>query len=50
MEQLGQSLLNKDIQNKQGHSKQKWSEINKYPPLWNRFIKAIDSLGLPKFR
>jgi hypothetical protein len=35
---------------KQGHSKQKWSGINKCPPLWNRFIKAIDSLGLPKLR
>lgn len=35
---------------KQGHSKQEWSGINKYPPLWNRFIKAIDSLGLPKLR
>ena len=35
---------------KQGHPKQKWSGINQYPPLWNRFIKAIDSLGLPKLR
>ena len=30
--------------------KQKWSGINKYPPLWDQFIKAIDSLGLPKLR
>ena len=35
---------------KQVHSKQEWSGINKYPPLWNRFIKAINSLGLPELR
>lgn len=35
---------------KLGRSKQEWSGINKYPPLWNRFIKAINSLGLPELR
>lgn len=35
---------------KQGRSRQEWSGINKYPPLWNRFIKAINSLGLPELR
>ena len=35
---------------KQGRSKRKWSGINKYPPLWNRFRKAINSLDLPELR
>ena len=40
----------RSIATKQGRSKRKWSGINKYPPLWNRFRKAINSLDLPELR
>lgn len=33
-----------------GDYKREWSGNNAYPPLWNRFIKAINSLDLPTIK
>ena len=33
-----------------GNYKREWDGVNAYPPLWNRFIKAINSLDMPTIK